>query len=83
MVEVSYFIVVDKLKGRPRSAETPDNGAGSSVNEVDGANVIPTNKIVTIRRFCHGVDMAASGFSTQSVNARFLHYVQVVEWVNL
>lgn len=64
MVKESYFIVVDKSKGGPGSAETPDNGAGSSVNEVDGANVIPSNKIVTSRRLCDGVDVAASGFST-------------------
>lgn len=64
MVDESYFVVVDESKGGPGSAETPDNRTGSSVKEVDSANVIPSNKIVTSRRFCDGVDVAASGFST-------------------
>ena len=64
MVKVSYFIVVYKSEGGPGSAETPDNGTGSSVNEVDGANVIPSNKIVTSRSDCDGVDVAEFNFST-------------------
>ena len=63
MVNIFYFIVVNKSKGGPGSAETPDNGTVSSVNEVDGANVIPSNKIITGRRHCDGVDVAAPGIS--------------------
>ena len=66
MVKEFYFIVVGKSKGGPGSAETPDNGTGSSANKVDGADVIPTNKIVTSRRDRDGVDMAASEFSISS-----------------
>ena len=83
VVKVSYIIIVDKSKGGPGPAETPDNGTGSSVNEVDGANVIPSNEIVTGRRYRDGVDVAASEFSTQSASTRLLYHIQVVEWINL
>lgn len=63
MVKVSDFIVVNESKGGPRPAETPDDSTGSSVDEVDGADVIPSNEIVTSWRYCNGVDVAASGFS--------------------
>ena len=82
MMKKSYFIVVDESKGGPGSAETPNNGTGSSINEVDSANVIPSNKIVTIGRYCDGVDVAASELSTLFTGKRLLHHVQVVERVN-
>lgn len=44
--------------------------------------MIPSNKVVTSRRYCDGVDVAASRFSAQSTGTRLLHHVQVVKWVN-
>ena len=82
MVEVSDLVVVGKSKGRLGSTETPDDGAVSSVDEVDGTNVIPGDKVVTGRSICDGIYVAAVWVSTSSAGTKWIHYVQIIEWVS-